>query len=208
MIRYNEWSADGYLRTGYRGEIMRMDRRVQKTRSAIMQAFERLLLKKSYDDITIQDIIDEANIGRSTFYAHFETKDSLLEAICSGLFDHIFSRNLNAEPGHDFSGSEEDVEAKLIHTLYHLQEDRKRLSRIFSCESAGLFWEYFQRRFSAFVQREIVPALTVDIEDVPRDYVVDFFCNAFIATVKWWFYRGLKATPEEVSGYFLKMTIR
>jgi AcrR family transcriptional regulator len=128
---------------------MRTDRRVQKTHAAIMQAFEKLLMKKSYDAITIQDIIDEANIGRSTFYAHFETKDSLLEAICSGLFDHIFADHLNAEPGHDFSGSEEDVEAKIIHTLYHLQEDRKRLSRIFSCESAGLFWEYFQLPFSA-----------------------------------------------------------
>jgi len=187
---------------------MRTDRRVQKTRGAIMLAFEKLLMKKSYDDITIQDIIDEANIGRSTFYAHFETKDSLLGAICSGLFDHIFAEHLNAEPGHDFSGSEEDVEAKIIHTLYHLQEDRKRLSRIFSCESAGLFWEYFQLPFSTFVQREIVPALTADIVDVPKDYVVDYFCNAFIATVKWWFYQGLKATPEEVSGYFLRMTLR
>lgn len=195
-------------RKGYRCDSMRTDRRVQKTRAAIMQAFEKLLMKKSYDDITIQDIINEANIGRSTFYAHFETKDSLLEAICSGLFDHIFAEHLNAEPGHDFSGSEEDVEAKIIHTLYHLQEDRKRLSRIFSCESAGLFWEYFHFRFSAFVQRKIVPALTADVVDVPKDYVVDFICNAFTSTVKWWFYRGLKATPEEVSGYFLRMTLR
>ena len=196
------------IRKGYRCAIMRTDRRVQKTRAAIMQAFEMLLMKKSYDDITIQDIINEANIGRSTFYAHFETKDSLLEAICGGLFDHIFAEHLNAEPGHDFSGSEEDVEAKIIHTLYHLQEDRKRLSRIFSCESAGLFWAYFQLPFSTFIQREIVPALTADIVDVPKDYVVDFICNAFTSTVKWWFYQGLKATPEEVSGYFLRMTLR
>ena len=187
---------------------MRTDRRVQKTQRAVMQAFEKLLMKKSYDDITIQDIIDEANIGRSTFYAHFETKDKLLEAICSGLFDHIFAEHLNAEPGHDFSGSEENVDAKIVHTLYHLQEDRKRLSRIFSCESADLFWEYFQSRFSGFVRREIVPALSVDINDVPQGYVVDFVCNAFIGTVKWWFYQGLTSTPEDVSRYFLRMTVR
>ena len=187
---------------------MRVDRRVQKTRSGIMRAFEELLMAKSYDDITVQDIIDRANIGRSTFYAHFETKDKLLEAICGTLFDHIFAQHLDAEPGHDFSGSEEDVGAKILHTLYHLQEDRERLSKIFSCESAELFWEYFQSRFSGFVQREIVPALMVDMQGIPRDYVVRYVCNAFVGTVKWWFYEGLSTTPEDVSGYFMRMTIR
>ena len=57
---------------------MKTDRRVQKTKKLLTDALIRLMLKKSFDAITIQDILDEANVGRSTFYTHYENKEQLL----------------------------------------------------------------------------------------------------------------------------------
>ena len=55
-----------------------LDRRIQKTRKALLNALISLILEKGYDKVTIQDIIDRADVGRSTFYAHFENKEHLL----------------------------------------------------------------------------------------------------------------------------------
>ena len=55
-----------------------VDRRIQRTKKLLWDSLISLILRKGYDQITIQDIIDEANIGRSTFYSHYENKEQLL----------------------------------------------------------------------------------------------------------------------------------
>ena len=67
-----------------------MDRRQRRTREAIFAAFIELLSKKDFAQITVGEIIDQADIGRATFYSHFETKDFLLKELCEELFCHLF----------------------------------------------------------------------------------------------------------------------
>lgn len=97
-----------------------MDRRQRKTRRSIFDAFTKLLEDKSYSNITVQEIIDEADISRSTFYSHFETKDELLRELCKEVFEHVFSDNLSKEKSHDFSGADKDLREEITHMLYHL----------------------------------------------------------------------------------------
>ena len=104
-----------------------MDRRQQKSRKAIFEAFSLLLEKKRYSKITVQDIIDTANVGRSTFYAHFETKDELLNAICEEIFDHIFE-SLHTDDSCTLKDRNSALSSKLSHLLWHLREQKIRLA--------------------------------------------------------------------------------
>lgn len=69
-----------------------IDRRISKTKKAIYQAFIQLLNAKGYEATTVQDIIDLADVGRSTFYCHYESKELLLDQLCRYLFHHLFER--------------------------------------------------------------------------------------------------------------------
>ncbi len=60
------------------------DRRIRRTCKSLHEALISLLLEKNYDEITVQEILDRTDVGRSTFYAHFEGKDELL---VSGIHD-------------------------------------------------------------------------------------------------------------------------
>lgn len=90
-----------------------MDRRIAKTRKAIFVAFDALIVKNDYAKISVQNIIDEADIGRSTFYEHFETKDDLLRAKCTDLFEHVFVP-YGTEASHAFSRNS-TFEEKIMH---------------------------------------------------------------------------------------------
>jgi AcrR family transcriptional regulator len=60
------------------------DRRVERTRGSLLDAFAGLILSRTYERIAVGDIVDRANVGRSTFYEHFESKDDLLRTSIAG----------------------------------------------------------------------------------------------------------------------------
>ena len=65
----------------------KMDARVRRTRDALGNALVTLILEKPFDDITIQEVLDRAGVGRSTFYSHFSDKDDLLFSDADEFFE-------------------------------------------------------------------------------------------------------------------------
>jgi AcrR family transcriptional regulator len=179
-----------------------MDRRIQKTRKAIFDAFTVMLSRKSYDKITVHDLIEEANIGRSTFYAHFETKDDLLKSMCIDLFEHIFATDLKSEKSHDFSDSQRNAKIMLIHIFYHLLDEAPRLKKIFACESSDLFWQYFRHPFEKLVTDYLLPMTNENAFKLPKELLINHIAASFIEIVRWWFHTDLTDSPETVENYF------
>lgn len=182
-----------------------MDRRQQKTKNAIILAFEELISKKRYDEITVQQIIDKADVGRTTFYAHFETKESVLDSLCEDLFAHIFDEDLEKEATHDFSKSEHSQNEMLTHILYHLKDDKSRYKKLFTGQSASLFWERFKILFKEKLGEEIQKGKWNAKTDIPEDLYIELYASSFVETVKWWFKNSCQQTPEEVVGYFKRI---
>ena len=74
-----------------------VDRRVIRTRATLHQALMSLTLDKGYEAVTVGDICEAANVGRSTFYAHFPNKDALLRSGMVNLRKMLTSREHSRE---------------------------------------------------------------------------------------------------------------
>lgn len=180
-----------------------MNRQQIKTRKAIFIAFTDLLAKKNYNKITVQEIIDLADIGRSTFYSHFETKDDLLKEICRELFEHIFSNDLNRECSKLFENSNRNLKILITHILYHLKENKEKFIKVLSCESNDLFLGYFK----TYLYKVIDEYIFVDkVKDEKfRNFLKNHICCTFVESVKWWIKNQMEESPEQVADYFLKV---
>ena len=78
-------------------EARRVDRRVQRTRAAIIEAFTQLVFKEGFESISPRKLAEAANVGRSTFYEHFSGMDELLALSIGHMFDRLAELSLQAE---------------------------------------------------------------------------------------------------------------
>ena len=116
-----------------------MDRRQKKAREAIFRAFTQLLAEKNYNQIVVQEIIDRADIGRTTFYAHFETKDYLLKDLCEELFGHIIDTAMGLPHGHYHYSCGTEQDSVFLHLLQHLQKNDRNILELLSSQNNEIF---------------------------------------------------------------------
>ena len=181
-----------------------MDRRQKKSREAIFRAFTELLCQYRLERITVSQIIERADIGRATFYAHFETKDELTHALCQDLFCHIFDGAENHGHKHLFSCDES--QSVFVHLCKHLQNNDHQILNLLVRQNNAVFYQAFKKELIHLLEKE------QGIMDDPRAKIVSsgywasYLADSFLSTIRWWYESGLRANAETVADSFLRVT--
>ena len=171
------------------------DRRITKTRKAIYTAFLQLLNQKSFETITVQEIIDLADVGRSTFYSHYESKELLLDELCRYLFHHLFEREENIS-----------TEAYLSHIFSHFKKNQDHVTSLLFSKN-----DYFLRQLQKELEHHVYPMVAEDLQvsysNIPASYLKHFVVTNFIETLTWWLKKGQHFTNQEVVQFYLDLLI-
>lgn len=179
-----------------------MDRRQIKTREAIFKAFTELLSKKDFNQITVGEIIDKANIGRATFYSHFETKDYLLKDLCKELFCHIFDTENGEGHEHKHIFECDSSEPVFLHLLRHLQRNDNNILALLSSQNNELFLRYFRSNLEELVESHLSLFDSQKKKDLPESFWKKHIVSTFVEIIKWWIDGSMKESPEVITKYF------
>lgn len=174
-----------------------MDRRQRKTRESIFQALIGLLAKKEFSQITVSEIIEKADVGRATFYAHFETKDYLLKELCEELFCHIFDAIQPEHNTHKHIFACEAPDSVFLHLAQHLQKNDNQILELLASPNNELFMQYFKnnlKRLAFLIEKRN--------EALPDGFWEHHVATTFVETIKWWIDNGMQETPETITEYF------
>ena len=182
-----------------------MDRRQKKTRNAIFEAFISLLSRQSYEKITVGQIIEKADVGRATFYAHFETKEHLLKALCEELFAHIFESESGQENAHSHIFDCDAPNSVFLHLFQHLQRNDNHILALLSGRNNGLFLQYFKDNLNLLAHSQLSLFQSRKAQCVPESLWLDHISSTFVETVRWWVENGRKESPEQMTEYFFLM---
>lgn len=182
------------------------DRRIPRTRAMLQHALISLILKKGYEAITIQQICDAANVGRSTFYAHFTSKDDLKRSGLEHLRKQLVDRQRAAL---GMSGDVRDRSFSFSLTMFEHARDHVDLYRALVGGRGGdVALGSIRQILADLVWEELAePVKKVSVDSVPREFAVQYIVGAFMAVLTWWLDGGATSPPQRIDAMFRRLAI-
>jgi AcrR family transcriptional regulator len=178
----------------------KIDRRVKYTLMIIRVSFVKLLKQKPISKITIKEICEDADINRSTFYAHYTDQYDLLNQIENEVIDDI-NLYLNR-----YSINNSQAPSKMLTIILEYIKQNSELFELFL--SKGDF--SFQQKITDVIRQQYF-LQTVASSTISEDnavYICLFYVNGTIGIVREWLLRGMGKPVNEIAELILSMEYR
>lgn len=206
-----------------------LDRRVQKTRKLLQDALIELVAEKGYESVTIQEILDQANVGRSTFYAHFQDKEQLLHSILDRL-DELFEQHkkqiLDAAKNVG-NADNRNLTLGLSPTLSLFQfvgQNHRFFKAMLGNRGYGIFakpvydyvFAHVHGVFTNPAQADALAHLHGDFKmlrsrekygSLESEIAAHYFASALMGILVWWVEKDMPCTAEEIDQLFRQLAM-
>ncbi len=186
-------------------ESKSLDRRARRTRRQLKEALFALILEKGYDAVTIEDITERADLGRTTFYLHYKDKEDLLIESIENIANDLIALlpppawNVSEPPATD--GRVMDA---ILITFQHAAENAQFYRVILRGEGAS----QANRRIHAIIRQKATELVGERMKDgtlhplVPMDVFANYFAGSLMAIITWWLETDTPYPPEEMAEMF------
>ena len=166
----------------------RDDRRVRRTHQALTHALIALIAERRYESITIQDLLDRADVGRSTFYAHFRGKDDFLLRTFEGLIDRIDA----------CIGAGDPRIAPVRELFSHIGAQREFHRALSRAHMLDRVYQAGIERMSTAIARRLAERDAARRATVPGEITARAHAGALFALMRWWLEQDVPQSPERM----------
>lgn len=173
------------------------DRRSQRTRHLLGEALVELMSAKGYNAITVSDIIEHANVGRSTFYAHYRDKDNLLVSEFARVVDVLSLHSPRNAAGNLFFPS--------LGLFQHVGEQHKLYKALVWGSGTDLPFKYMQRLLSEKIEQGLNESGRKF--DIALPILANFLAGSFLTLLRWWMDNKMLYSAEQMDEIFQKLTM-
>lgn len=183
-----------------------LDRRVQKTTRALHQALISLIVEQGYEATTVQHILDRANVGRSTFYTHYNSKEHLLQGGLEELRKMLLAEQRALRSRREPSEYEPFA---FSHRLFEHVDNYRLVYRAMVGKSAGaIVLNRMQNLLTDLVRADLMDrASRKKLVELPRGAIERFVVGALLSVISWWVDEKHPLSATEVERLFRRLTL-
>ncbi len=172
------------------------DRRVQRTKQTLYHTLIALLAEKAFDKITVQEILERANVGRTTFYAHFQSKEDLFLSSHERVFSAI-SRSFFSDGG--ILRTEPSPELLMFLEMSHQDQSRDTFFYLTSGSEGGEIVRLLKERIAEQLTAQLFELFREEDSAIPFMVLGQHVASSIVSVASWWMSKRTPYTVHEIA---------